>query len=95
MVVQIVPTTMTEDNDMKFNIPLHCINSSTPGRFEWNLMYVILKLILVIGDWGISWVNAIRWMSLDHIDGKLTVKIKYWANVDPNLFHHMGSLGLN
>ena len=30
------------------------INSLAPERFEWNFRYVILKLILVIGGWGIS-----------------------------------------
>ena len=30
------------------------VNSLAPGRFYWNLMYVVFKLILVLDDWGIS-----------------------------------------
>ena len=41
------------------------INSLSPGRFERNFRWVILKLISVIGSWGISCEIALRWISLD------------------------------
>ena len=40
------------------------VNSLAPGRFEWNFRLVILKIISVIGSWGISCEIALRWMSL-------------------------------
>ena len=41
------------------------INALSPGEFEWNLIYVIFKWILVIDGWGISFEIALIWMSLD------------------------------
>ena len=42
-------------------------NSLASGRSEWNLRWVISKLILMLDGWGISWKIALRWMSLDLI----------------------------
>ena len=42
------------------------------GGFEGNLSYSIFKLILEIEGWGISYVIALRWMSLDLIGDKST-----------------------
>ena len=39
----------------------------TPGRFEWNLIYVIFRLILGIDGWGISCEIVLRWTSLNPI----------------------------
>ena len=43
-----------------------------PGKFEWNLKYVIFKRILVIDGWGISCEIALIWMSLDFTDDQST-----------------------
>ena len=48
------------------------------------------------GDWGISYVIALRWMPLDLTDDKSTlVQAITWANIDSDLCHQMASLGLN
>ena len=55
-------------------------NSLVPGSFEWNFKQVILKLILVIGDWDISCEIALRWFSLDLTDEKSTlVQVMAWC----------------
>ena len=48
----------------------HTLTHCPQGRFEWNLMQVIFKLISVIDGWGISCETAVRWMSLDLSDDK-------------------------
>ena len=47
------------------------LNSLAPRKFEWNFRYVILKRILVIDGWGISWncpdvnvISEVQWTSL-------------------------------
>ena len=49
------------------------INSLAPGRFELNFLYVILKLILIIGGGHNSCEIALKWMSVDHTDDKSTL----------------------
>ena len=49
------------------------VNSLAPGKFEWNLRFVIFKRILVIDGWGISWEIALIWMSMDFIDDQSTL----------------------
>ena len=51
------------------------VNSSAPGKFEWNFMHVIFKQILVIDGWGIACKIALIWMSLDFIDVRWSVNI--------------------
>ena len=80
-------------------------NSLAPGKFEWNFRHVIFKQILVIDGWGIFCEIALMWMSLDFTDDQSTlVQVMAWcrqattitwANVDPDLCHHMVSLGHN
>ena len=41
-------------------------------RFEWNFRWIIIELILVIDVWNISCETALRWISLDLTDDKLT-----------------------
>ena len=56
------------------------LNSLTPGKFEWNLRYVIFKRILVIDGWGISCEIAPIWMSLDSTDDQSTlVQVMAWC----------------
>ena len=61
----------------------HCqvyINSLAPGRFQFNFRWVIFKLSLVNGGWGISYEIALRWMPLDLTDDKLTlVQVMAWC----------------
>ena len=52
---------------------LYPINSLAPGKFEFNLRWVILKLILMIDCWVISCEIAVRWMSFDLTDDKSTL----------------------
>ena len=79
-------------------------NSLVPGKFEWNYRYIIFKRILVIDVSGISSEISLIWMSLDSTDDQSTVvpvmdwcrqATSHWANVDPDLFHRMASLGHN
>ena len=65
---------------------------------------VIFNLILVTESWGVSCAIVFRWMSLDFTDDKSTlVQVMAWcrqaaitwANVDPDLCHHMVSQGHN
>ena len=62
------------------------------------------KLIVVIDGLGNSSEIALRWILLNMADYKPTlVQVKVpcrqplttWANGDPNLCHHVASLGLN
>ena len=55
-------------------------NSLAPGKFEWNLRYVLLKWILVIDDWGISREIGLIWVSLDFTDDQSTlVQVMAWC----------------
>ena len=81
------------------------INSLAPGRFEWNFRHVIFKLMSAIDGWGILCEISLIWMSLDFTDGQSTLvqvmawcvrqQAIAWVNVDPDLCHHMVSLGHN
>ena len=42
-------------------------NSLAPGRSQWKFRWVIIKLILMMDVWGVSWKIALRWMSLNLI----------------------------
>ena len=56
------------------------INSLAPGRFQFNFRWVIFKLTLVNGGWGISYEIALRWMPLDLTDDKSTlVQVMAWC----------------
>ena len=56
------------------------INSLAPGRFQFNFRWVIFKIILVNGGWGISYEIALRWMPLDLTDDKSTlVQVMSWC----------------
>ena len=56
-------------------------NSLTLGRFQFNFRYVLFKLILVNGGWGISDEIALRWMPLDLTDDKSTlVQVIAWCH---------------
>ena len=58
----------------------HWVNSLAPGKFEWNLSYVIFKQILVIDGWGICGEIDRIWMSLDFTDDQLTlVQVMAWC----------------
>ena len=60
-------------------------NSLAPGRFEWNIMYVIFKLILVIDVWGISCRIARIWMPLGFTDDEATlVQVMAWCRQAPS-----------
>ena len=39
---------------LAMELSLSCINSLVPGKFEWNLIHVIFKWILMTDSWGIS-----------------------------------------
>ena len=79
--------------------------SLDPGKFEWNFRCVIVKQLLVIGGWGISYEVALIWMSLGFADNQSSlVQVMAWchqatsitwANVDPYHCHHMVSLDQN
>ena len=59
---------------------LGTLNSLAPGKFEWNLRYVIFKQILVIDGWGISCEIALIWMSLYFTDDQSTlVQVMAWC----------------
>ena len=80
-------------------------NSLALGEFECNFRYVIFQGILLIDSWGIACEIALIWMSVDFTDDQSTfVQVMIgavrqqaitWTNVDPDLWHHMASLGHN
>ena len=56
------------------------INSLAPGRFQFNIRYIIFKLTLGNGGWGISYEIALRWMPQDLTDDKSTlVQVMAWC----------------
>ena len=56
------------------------VNSLAPGRFQFNFRWVIFKLTLVNGGWGISYEIAARWMPLDLTDDKsILVQVMAWC----------------
>ena len=58
----------------------HAINSLTPGTFEYDFKYVILKVILVIFGLGISCEIPLRWMSINlEPDQSRLVQVMAWC----------------
>ena len=56
------------------------INSLAPGIFKFNFRWVIFKLNLLNGGWGISYEIALRWMPLNLTDDKSTlVQVMAWC----------------
>ena len=63
-------------------------NSLAPGKFEWDLRYLIFRIISVIDGWGICCELALRWMSLDLTDDKSTlVQVMAWCR--PATSHYL------
>ena len=59
---------------------LSAVNSLAPGRFRWNFRWIIFKIILEIGGWGISYEIALTWISLYLTDDKSTlVQVMTWC----------------
>ena len=59
---------------------LACINSLTPGKFEWKFRYVIFKRILVTDGWDISCEISLIWMCLDFAVNQSTlVQVMAWC----------------
>ena len=57
-----------------------CINSLTPGRFQWNFVWIIFKLISVIDGRDITCEIVLRWISLDLSDVKsILVQVMAWC----------------
>ena len=52
---------------------LPSLNSLAPGRFQFNLRKVILKLTSVNGGWGVSYEIALRWIPQDLTNDKSTL----------------------
>ena len=51
-----------------------------PGRFQWNYRYIVFKMILEIGGWGISYEITLTWISLYLTDDKSTlVQVMTWC----------------
>ena len=78
------------------------VNTLPPRRFKLYFRQLIFELTSVIDGKGSSCEIALRWMPLDLTQGKSTlVQVKAlhqaitWANVDPDICHHMTSLGHN
>ena len=63
------------------------INPLAPGRFKFDFRYVIFKLILVNGGWGISYKIALRWMPIDLTDDKSTAWCRQATLPEPMLTH--------
>ena len=62
-----------------------CVNSLVPGKFEWNIRYVIFKQISVIDGWGISCEIALIWTSLDFTaDQSTLVQVMAWCRQAPS-----------
>ena len=56
------------------------VNSLAPGRFQWNFVWIIFKLISVIGGRDITSEIVLRWISLDLSDDKSTlVQVMAWC----------------
>ena len=56
------------------------LNSLTPGRFQFDFRYVIFKLTLVYGGWGISYEISLRRKPQDLTDDKSTlVQVMAWC----------------
>ena len=56
------------------------INSLTSGRFQWNFVWIIFKLISVIDGGDIACESVLRWISLDLSSGTSTlVQVMAWC----------------
>ena len=61
------------------------VNSLAPGKFQFHFKWVISKLTLVNGGWGLSYETALRWMPLDLTDDKSTlVQVMAWCRQAPS-----------
>ena len=59
---------------------LSAVNSLAAGGFQWNFRWIIFKIILEIGGWGISYEIALTWISLYLTDDKSTlVQVMTWC----------------
>ena len=67
-------------------------NSLAPGKLEWNFRHVILKQILMIDAWGVSYEIALTWKPQNLTDDKSTLGN---GLDDPVLCCHMALLGLS
>ena len=55
-------------------------NLLSPGKFEWNFVFVIFKQILAIDGWGISCEITLIWMSVDFTDDHSTLaQVMAWC----------------
>ena len=77
-------------------------NSLVPGRWGCNLKLVIFKLTSRVDILSFSCEIALRWMPQDFTDDKSTLgqvmawqQAIIWANVDPDVYRHMGLLSHN
>ena len=78
-------------------------NSLAPGRFQWNILEVIFKLISVIGGWAIcSEIGLTCHWTLLMISQHwfrewlgTTRQAITWASIDPDLCGYMAPLGHN
>ena len=67
--------------DYMYFTAVYIVNALASGKFVLNFRYVILKLILVIDRWGISYEIALIWMSLDFTDDQSTlVQVMAWCH---------------
>ena len=65
----------------KFTVHNRALNSLAPGRFQWNFVWIIFKLISVIGGRDIASEIVLRWISLDLSDDKSTlVQAMAWCH---------------
>ena len=91
------PLNIDRSTLLSHSLPAACrglgaLNSLAPGRFEWNFMLMIFKLISVIGGWGISCEIALRWMPLALTDDKSTlVQVMAWCHQAPS--HYLSQCG--
>ena len=61
------------------------VNSLAPGRFQFNIRWVGLKLTLVNDGWGIFYEIAIIWMSPDFTDDQsVLVQVMAWCLTAPS-----------
>ena len=85
------------------------LNSLVPGKFSWNLRYVVVKPIVVIDGWGMADIHLVKlpWdeHSLDLTDGKTAlIQVMAWCRQATShylrqcwqiLYRHIKSLGHN
>ena len=70
-------------------IILYVFISLCPGGFEWNLRWVIFRLVLVIDGCGIACEIALRWMSLNFTDDQSTTLVQVLAWCCQTTIHNL------